>query len=1022
MNAVIIGLGGMGKQAAGLLEVLARESGLKDTKFLAIDIDPAAQEAAPGQVFSLGLRNVSRALHAFKERADFNEWWIPNYIPNPPQDRIEGNTAANQIRIHGRLALYAKLDDFVNFIQNIVQFSKTDRIYFFIISSWGGGTGAGIFLDVAAIIRVLYPQARIYGFFLDGTVTHKIVEIDTGTYNTLLNSYAALMELLHFMVHPDAYSFGNYRLDKGQKIYDLCFLYQHKNTEDYTFVEKDLLTLKRNYINLVVNSIYPIIAVPNFENSIIGNTFTNAFDNLSGKARELCFTGVGVGKITFSRDKIAEYFLCSLVESLLESNTHTEIPTYNELENRLNFEIKTLKQELNQTPARDFIFVQQLPKIERKLIDNAYNNDYLRKKAPIHLPIITKTGIPEIISKSLAEHEKVTKQKLDLKLMQVKKEIDAIIDSHLYDLTNLLKRLEEYLGSLSVRIEKLDKLLSDNISIAELTESWSAIFAVKPKIFGIRLNAKRRNKVSEYVKKYEKFLKNEFDKIENQIIKDFYKNLREYIKIRQNTLEYLISIKNTLIKSFANLRGRIIWRDKPLDEYRLKNKEYPLEIKIDVNMDIIDRFIFPKKIKSFLEGKKTRFRKDFIEGFSKSGKNYNGLRDFYKEILDSLQADKEKKIEIDFMVERIKEAILSWKEEIKEQLNDITIQDMLYWWLGEILYPRAKELVDKKMEEDLTKLANDWKIIFGDDSSRLTDIKDQIWSLPEDEIKAEWIKRALNLCIKEFFRYVKPFVNYSEHDNQNKRLQLVSSMQDSKFKMVFCPVTEENLAHSIDIHEWRYETSNLPSSSILIYSQDLWVSPHSLIDYDNFRGINIKSIYKKHLDTVLRSLNRNEDIIEIPRHIDVRFYKSWCKITGDAGLQEFIYILIAISFGLGIIKRTKFRGKKKVFVFGDIKLGDSLPKLMEFLQDPSNYEIKESLKRIVYQELQKKYLASNNDFNVIEEVFKAAYRKIRQEKLDTSKEGKELLKFVEFDPSGFRTTNNRMPISWEDIRIIFENF
>lgn len=92
----------------------------------------------------------------------------------------------------------------INGYDSAIDVKNSTELYFYIVSTIGGGTGTGIFMDVAAIIR--HAQARlgrdqnwhIYGILITPTVIGRH-DPSGGLKRLNANSYATIKELKHFL-------------------------------------------------------------------------------------------------------------------------------------------------------------------------------------------------------------------------------------------------------------------------------------------------------------------------------------------------------------------------------------------------------------------------------------------------------------------------------------------------------------------------------------------------------------------------------------------------------------------------------------------------------------------------------------------------------------------------------------------------------------------------------------------------------------------------------------------------------
>ncbi|PZA06058.1 MULTISPECIES: tubulin-like doman-containing protein [unclassified Meiothermus] len=270
-RTVLIGLGGTGKRALlqakkRFLETFGEEPPL--IKFLLIDTtnantDSLRVETPDGQEVKARLK-ASEVLHIEARGAsllpqvhDEVRTWFP------PKADLKANilSGAGQIRALGRLALFANAATVYENLRDLLALARDylderpseERRYIYetysphltvvLVGSLAGGTGSGIFLDMAFVLRELMKdEDQLFGYFL----LPDIYLNRPGTQNVEANAYAALKELDHFMSREDtwSYTFGGHRIQVRKKPFDMLFLVNRQNRAGKTFNEvEDLAEL-----------------------------------------------------------------------------------------------------------------------------------------------------------------------------------------------------------------------------------------------------------------------------------------------------------------------------------------------------------------------------------------------------------------------------------------------------------------------------------------------------------------------------------------------------------------------------------------------------------------------------------------------------------------------------------------------------------------------------------------------------------------------------------------------------------
>lgn len=229
---LIIGLGGSGKEVLMRLRRLfytnIREVGLPINQYLWIDTDPQRQDIQghdydeissalyfpetdiiDAQVNPKDLKNY------FSHRAKYNhifEWLHPS-VENLGENAITNGTG--KVRPCGRLAFfhhYEKIRDMIRNKLNVLRDQKEIKVTenkfgfdvdgrrtnVFLIASVAGGTGAGMFLDTAFLLKAIDPNIVLTGILFLPSIFE---DFEKGAFKREFcsNGYASLMELDYFM-------------------------------------------------------------------------------------------------------------------------------------------------------------------------------------------------------------------------------------------------------------------------------------------------------------------------------------------------------------------------------------------------------------------------------------------------------------------------------------------------------------------------------------------------------------------------------------------------------------------------------------------------------------------------------------------------------------------------------------------------------------------------------------------------------------------------------------------------------
>jgi len=241
--ALVIGLGNQGlgilkRLRQEMLEQFGAPDALPHVRLLYLDTDPEALQAAASGNPDTALRHAEvlqarlhRPSHYLKPGTDGQQrlvsWLNPKLLYRMPRQQTSAG-----LRALGRLAFVDNYRTIIRRLQNELEaccaadvltlaarrtglgvHSSTPRVY--VATSLAGGSGGGMFLDVAYAVRHLlkrlgYGQAEIVGLFLLPDA-----ERTTGPTPGLANAFAALTELNHFAA-PNAVFQARYEASDQQ--------------------------------------------------------------------------------------------------------------------------------------------------------------------------------------------------------------------------------------------------------------------------------------------------------------------------------------------------------------------------------------------------------------------------------------------------------------------------------------------------------------------------------------------------------------------------------------------------------------------------------------------------------------------------------------------------------------------------------------------------------------------------------------------------------------------------------------
>jgi serine/threonine protein kinase len=223
MPALVIGLGGLGREVLQQFRRSLRKRGANEAwpqiRLLNLDTDPEGHEHAtrvpdsllsPEEILVTPFQRPSHYLKRQREREQLEQWLRLSQLTTVPR----GQTSAGGWRALGRLAfvscgttIAARLRQELEAcavegpLQEVVRRTglglRSSRPRVYVVTGLTGGTGSGMFLDLAAALRrelrqLGQPRADVIGVLLVPAVER------AGSPRGVANGYAALAELGYF--------------------------------------------------------------------------------------------------------------------------------------------------------------------------------------------------------------------------------------------------------------------------------------------------------------------------------------------------------------------------------------------------------------------------------------------------------------------------------------------------------------------------------------------------------------------------------------------------------------------------------------------------------------------------------------------------------------------------------------------------------------------------------------------------------------------------------------------------------
>lgn len=339
---VFIGLGGSGQTSLleikrSLLEVYPDlDSVPAQVQFLAIDTDRQIAETltSSGKIVKFESNEFLQVGNQGAGRvAEAAEWW-----PEGCSDYPKASRGASQKRLHGRaklavdaLRVKQRLSDAIskakdNAVETLDDDGSSAGVKVWIVSSLAGGTGAGMWYDIAGLIRGSLENDghdELFGMFVTGDVFSSLNTVGF----VLPNTYACLAELqwLNSMGAARKAMGDSYDLHAAKeipiskdKLFDCVFLATSKNSDGLSISSpSNLFTALGRFLFFFAGE--GASAFNSWWSN--KNSDANMVANSHGERVPALFYGLGISEIVLDSENVKQRdaYLCTamLFESLI---------------------------------------------------------------------------------------------------------------------------------------------------------------------------------------------------------------------------------------------------------------------------------------------------------------------------------------------------------------------------------------------------------------------------------------------------------------------------------------------------------------------------------------------------------------------------------------------------------------------------------------------------------------------------------------------------------------------------------
>ena len=1075
MAYLYIGLGGMGKLTLQLLLKRLKENpatrGLlgRSMAFIYIDPENTLDSDLPQdlELISVCVDDPETTIMTHLEHnPSFSEWWLDSYLL---KQTICGSHGAGQIRVAGRLSFFSNLDNIRNGIEQAITVrlgiekgAKSETaLHIFVISSLGGGSGSGMFIDVGFLLLDIVEEIgiktnTIYGIFYDGTVSA------IWDNKTIYPAYASLKELEYWMVNPEKYRFVG---QNGKKIgerknkklserlsarpFDIVILVGKSTPSGRNLTSgSNTLVTKKRYASVVADFLYSISTLRDFNAFIEANKW-NLFKQISvTKGRIPVYNAVSVSSITYEREKgeLASIYKWAAedLKNILVS-TNEDFPDFEEITNEMGFNEKkdrqlrdNLRKKVTNKKGEHIAqnYLKRRDAVIKALETVGSRDELIRIFETYNLP--EEEGIRTQYDQLLEEYKSYASTYLeDLKIKFLKKlDNDMLFNENevfarSFNLEKAKIWLSGAIGFVEANIDKLNEEESgfEVAILRNMINSYKQAKIAKEKKFGF-FKGDFFYHLSELKQYLERWLSQSLNKIEIDVMKKFFGELKDELQKRQNGIKKFEEGLNTIIEEFRKAENALTFRTGIIDPHRLQNREYPLELKLDLRKEVFTEHIYPL-VKDELLKNKENIRNELLYSDkikSPTGIESRGFFTWLKLCIDEAVKQTNRTFATDFqklLLQDLSNSILTvLRRYVGPVFKNITLANVVDYLLDQVLNDARsiKSLTDRQ------NLINSLSETLFYDQQDVESLLNKIPGPGDVQGEKDWKKRALLSILRKVKSFSDPLLMYKDSisgvfwsgKGGEKPVENSSAIfLGQKFSNYLRQLGAEN---SIQVSLVKSVYSNEDEYRIILLGTETCLPLPAIVTIPT----TYKSSFDSHYENWKQALIKGKSGDGRPYHADKRFYTDWdVNITDlDVPTVRFTknaYWIYILGIGTGIIAPQK---RRYYIITGEKKHTTGCSSLPELISWIESGEIPDGVKEQIIREIRSRYYVTNN-FDTVLEVFKAAHQKHLKRKPggDTASPAyrlwEEIEQLIRHDPvSGKPSADSQIPKTWKEMEEI----
>lgn len=301
-RSIYIGLGGLGVQVISKVKEFFNEKDeiLPMIKYLGIDTNNHELQNSNLNNEELVFLRTCNPIALFQAQSQSFPW-----MPDENKGYITSLSGygSGQIRSNGRFAfevnrniIYERLqryyDELMNIPLGMADILYTPNIDIHVVSSIAGGTGSGIVIEFAKVIKEAIPNSNVMGYFFSDSFFQSI---GIG-WNIKANAYATLFEL-------------NSEMSSSNKPFDVCLYIDNVTDSRNEKLEQYIIDLD-SAINSTVSTMCMITSFGNGHWSFFDDVKAAMTSGIYNQGQRMAWiTSIGSSAISYNREELNDCLL-----------------------------------------------------------------------------------------------------------------------------------------------------------------------------------------------------------------------------------------------------------------------------------------------------------------------------------------------------------------------------------------------------------------------------------------------------------------------------------------------------------------------------------------------------------------------------------------------------------------------------------------------------------------------------------------------------------------------------------------